>query len=142
MLETNNYHVKNLLNRLVRDEEICNRLINARDLLINGNDTDAIEWTIGAIESTILELGGSLPIYRVRGVMYHDTKEAQFTYTNEIFNSVDQAQEYIDDDSDLFAEGCAIDCEVDPELEGYLFDDLEIVRVATKEFPIEVLEIM
>jgi hypothetical protein len=74
--------------------------------------------------------------------MYHDTKEAQFTYTNEIFNSVDQAQEYIDDDSDLFAEGCAIDCEVDPELEGYLFDDLEIVRVATKEFPIEVLEIM
>jgi hypothetical protein len=142
MLETNNYHVKNLLNRLVRDEEICNRLMNARDLLINGTDTDAIEWTIGAIESTILELGGSLPIYRVRGVMYHDTKEVQFTYTNEIFNSVDLAQQFIDDDADLFAEGCAIDCEVDPELEGYLFDDLEIVRVKSELFPIEVLEVI
>jgi len=141
-METNSNHVKNLLHQLVRDEDICKRLTNARDLLINGNDTDAIEWAIGAIESTILELGGSLPIYRVRGVMYHDTKEAQFTYTNEIFNSVDQAQEYIDDDSDLFAEGCAIDCETDPELEGYLFDDLEIVRVETAEFPIKVLEIM
>jgi hypothetical protein len=142
MLETNNYHVKNLLNRLVRDEEICNRLINARDLLINGNDTDAIEWTIGAIESTILELGGSLPIYRVRAVMKHETKEDQFTYANWTFNSVDLAQEFIDDEADLFAEGCVIDTQTLSELEGYAVDDLEIVRVATKEFPIQVLEIM
>jgi hypothetical protein len=141
-METNSNHVKNLLNVLVRDEEICNRLINARDLLINGNDTDAIEWAIGAIESTIQELGGSLPIYRVRGVMYHDTKEVQFTYTNQIFNSVDLAQQFIDDDADLFAEGCAIDCETDPELEGYLFDDLEIVRIKNELFPIEILEVM
>jgi hypothetical protein len=141
-MTNNKDHVKNLLNDLVRDEEICNRLMNARDLLINGNDTDAIEWAIGAIESTILDLGGSLPIYRVRGVMYHDTKETQFTYTNEIFNSVDLAQQFIDDDADLFAEGCAIDCEVDPELEGYLFDDLEIVRIKNELFPIEILEVM
>jgi len=142
MLETNSYHVKNVLNRLIRDEEICNRLINARDLLINGNDTDAIEWTIGAIESTILELGGSLPIYRVRAVMKHETKEDQFTYSNWTFNSVDLAQEFIDDEADLFAEGCVIDTQTLSELEGYAVDDLEIVRVATKEFPVEVLEIM
>ena len=121
---------------------VIKRLIDARDLLINGNDFDAIEWTIGAIESSILDLGGSLPIYRVRGVMLHDSKDSQYTYTDQIFDSVDKAQQYIDDDADLFADSCALDTESDPTLEGYRFDDLEIVRVASAEFPIEILEIM
>lgn len=121
---------------------VIKRLIDARDLLINGNDFDAIEWTIGAIESSILDLGGTLPIYRVRGVMLHDSKDTAYTYTDQIFESVDKAQAWIDDESDEFTDGCTIDTESDPNLEGYRFDDLEIVRVASPEFPIQVLEVM
>jgi hypothetical protein len=74
--------------------------------------------------------------------MLHDIKDPEYTYTDQIFQSVDAAQEYIDDDADLFAEGCAIDTEIDPDLQGYRFDDLEIVRVASPKFPIEILEII
>ncbi len=121
---------------------IVKRLLDARNLLIDGNDMDAIEWAIGAIESSIQDLGGSLPIYRVRGVMLHDTKEPDYTYTDHIFQSVDAAQEWIDDESDLFCDACTIDTESDPTLEGYRFDDLEIVRIASIQFPIEILEVM
>tara|TARA_R110002126_G_scaffold228214_1_gene372685 strand:+ start:318 stop:830 length:513 start_codon:yes stop_codon:yes gene_type:complete len=122
---------------------VVKRLIDARDLLINGNDFDAIEWTIGAIESSILDLGGSLPIYRVRGVMLHDTKEPDYTYVDQIFESVDKGQDWIDGEfSDAFVDACTVDTEVDPTLEGYQFDDFEIVRVASPEFPIEVMEVM
>jgi len=121
---------------------VVKRLLDARDLLINGNDFDAIEWTIGAIESSILDLGGSLPIYRVRAVMLHDTKDPDYTYAAQHFYSISAAQEYIDEDTDLFADGCALDAEIDPTLEGYRFDDLEIVRVASLEFPIEIMEVM
>lgn len=82
------------------------------------------------------------PIYRVRAVMLHDTKDPEYTYTDEGFNSIDQAQQWIDEDSDLFCEGCTIDTEEDPTLEGYYFDDLEIVKVATSQFPIKVLEVI
>ena len=121
---------------------VIKRLIDARDLLINGTDSDALEFALGEIESAIQDLGGSLPIYRVRGVMLHDTKAPEYTYTEQIFESVDKAQEWIDGDSDLFCDGCTIDTESDPTLEGYQFDDLEIVRVASPEFPIEILEVI
>lgn len=121
---------------------VVKRLLDARDLLIDGTDSDALEFAIGEIESAIQDLGGSLPIYRVRGVMLHDTKDPEYTYVDEIFESVDKAQEWIDDESDGFADGCTIDTESDPTLEGYRFDDLEIVRVASAEFPIEILEVM
>lgn len=124
------------------NDQVIKRLIDARDLLINGTDSDALEFALGEIESAIQDLGGSLPIYRVRGVMLHDTKDPEYTYTEQIFESVDKAQEWIDGDSDLFCDGCTIDTESDPTLEGYQFDDLEIVRVASPEFPIEILEIM
>lgn len=125
------------------NDQVIKRLIDARDLLINGNDFDAIEWTIGAIESSILDLGGSLPIYRVRGVMLHDTKEPEYTYTVEVFDSVDKAQGWIDGDwSDGFVDSCNTDIEIEEDLEGYRFDDFEIVRIASIEFPIEVMEVM
>lgn len=117
-------------------------LLTARDLLINGTDGDDLQFAIGEIEVAIEELGGSLPIYRVRGVMLHDTKEPDYTYTDQIFKSVDAAQQWIDDESDLFCDACTIDTESDPTLEGYRFDDLEIVRVASAKFPIEVMEVM
>jgi hypothetical protein len=118
------------------------RLLDARNLLINGTDGDDLEFAIGEIEAAIQDLGGSLPIYRVRGVMLHDTKDPDYTYTDHIFQSVDAAQEWIDGDSDLFCDACTIDTESDPTLEGYRFDDLEIVRVASIQFPIEILEVM
>ncbi len=118
------------------------RLLDARNLLIDGTDGDDLQFAIGEIEAAIQDLGGSLPIYRVRGVMLHDTKDPDYTYTDHIFQSVDAAQEWIDGDSDLFCDACTIDTESDPTLEGYRFDDLEIVRVASIQFPIEILEVM
>jgi hypothetical protein len=55
---------------------------------------------------------------------------------------VDAAQQWIYDESDLFCDACTIDTESDPTLEGYRFDDLEIVRIASIEFPIEILEVI
>jgi hypothetical protein len=124
------------------NDQVIKRLIDARDLLINGTDGDDLEFAIGEIESAIKDLGGSLPIYRVRGVMLHDTKDPEYTYAAQHFYSVSKAQDYIDDDADLFADGCALDTEIDPLLEGYRFDDCEIVRVASVQFPVEVLEVM
>jgi hypothetical protein len=122
---------------------VVKRLLDARDLLINGTDSDALEFALGEIESAIQDLGGSLPIYRVRGVMLHDTKDPDYTYVDEIFKSVDTAQEWIEGEfSDAFVDACTVDTEVDPTLEGYMFDDFEIVRVASAEFPIEILEVM
>ena len=124
------------------NDKVIKRLLDARDLLIDGTDSDALEFALGEIESAIKDLGGSLPIYRVRGVMLHDTKEPEYTYAAQHFYSVNKAQEYIDDDTDLFADGCALDTEIDPLLEGYRFDDIEIVRVASQQFPVEILEVM
>lgn len=124
------------------NDQVIKRLLDARNLLIDGTDGDDLQFAIGEIEATIKDLGGSLPIYRVRGVMLHDTKEPDYTYTDHIFHSVDAAQQWIDDESDLFCDACTIDTESDPTLEGYRFDDLEIVRIASIEFPIEVMEIM
>jgi len=121
---------------------VIKRLLGARDLLINGTDGDDLEFAIGDIEAVIQDLGGSLPIYRVRGVMLHDTKDPEYTYVDQIFDSVNKALEYIDDDSDEFVDACGIDTESDPTLQGYRFDDLEIVQVATIEFPIEILEVI
>jgi len=126
----------------VMNDKVIKRLLDARDLLIDGTDGDALEFAIGEIESAIKDLGGSLPIYRVRGVMLHDTKDTEYTYAAQHFYSVSKAQEYIDDDADLFADGCALDTEIDPLLEGYRFDDIEIVRVASQQFPVEILEII
>lgn len=81
-------------------------------------------------------------IYRVRAVMLHDTKAPEYTYTDEIFTSVDQAQQWIDIDSDLFCEGCNIDTLIDPVLKDYYLADAEIVQVASASFPIEIKEIM
>ena len=122
---------------------VVKRLLDARDLLIAGTDSDALEFALGEIEAAIQDLGGSLPIYRVRGVMLHDTKEPDYTYVDEIFKSVDKGQDWIDGEfSDAFVDACTVDTEVDPTLEGYQFDDFEIVRVASPEFPIEVMEVM
>jgi hypothetical protein len=74
--------------------------------------------------------------------MLHDTKEPDYTYTDQIFKTVDAAQQWMDDESDLFCDGCTIDTESDPTLEGYRFDDLEIVRIASAQFPIEVMEVI
>jgi hypothetical protein len=126
----------------VMNDQVIKRLLDARNLLIDGTDGDDLQFAIGEIEATIKDLGGSLPIYRVRGVMLHDTKEPDYTYTDHIFQSVDAAQEWIDGESDLFCDACTIDTESDPTLEGYRFDDLEIVRVASIQFPIEILEVM
>jgi hypothetical protein len=124
------------------NDQVIKRLLDARNLLIDGTDGDDLQFAIGEIEATIKDLGGSLPIYRVRGVMLHDTKEPDYTYTDHIFQSVDAAQQWIDDESDLFCDACTIDTESDPTLEGYRFDDLEIVRIASIEFPIEILEVI
>ena len=118
------------------------RLLDARNLLIDGTDGDDLQFAIGEIEAAIQDLGGSLPIYRVRGVMLHDTKDTEYTYAAQHFYSVNKAQEYLDDDVDLFTDGCALDAETDPLLEGYRFDDVEIVRVASQQFPVEILEVI
>ena len=125
------------------NDQVIKRLLDARDLLIDGTDSDALEFALGEIESAIQDLGGSLPIYRVRGVMLHDTKDPDYTYVDQIFESVDKAQGWIDGEfSDAFVDACTVDTEVDPTLEGYMFDDFEIVRVASAEFPIEVMEVI
>jgi hypothetical protein len=129
------------------NDKVIKRLLDARNLLIDGTDGDDLEFAIGEIEAVIQDLGGSLPIYRVRAVMLHDTREVQYTYADEIFESVDAAQEWIDDEpddeaADLFSASCALDPKSDPTLQGYRFDDLEIVRVASTQFPVEILEII
>jgi hypothetical protein len=129
------------------NDQVIKRLLDARDLLMNGTDGDDLEFAIGEIESSIKDLGGSLPIYRVRAVMMHDTREVQYTYADQIFGSVDAAQEFIDDEpddeaADLFSASCALDPKLDPTLQGYRFDDLEIVRVASQQFPVEILEVI
>lgn len=122
---------------------VVKRLLDARNLLIEGTDGDDLQFAIGEIEVAIQDLGGSLPIYRVRGVMLHDTNEPDYTYVDQIFESVDKGQDWIDGEfSDAFVDACTVDTEVDPTLEGYQFDDFEIVRVASPEFPIEVMEVM
>jgi hypothetical protein len=121
---------------------VIKRLLDARNLLIDGTDGDDLQFAIGEIEVAIQDLGGRLPIYRVRGVMLHDTKQTEYTYAAQHFFSVSSAQEYIDDDVDLFTDGCALDAEIDPLLEGYRFDDVEIVRVASQQFPVEILEVI
>jgi hypothetical protein len=56
MLETNSYHVKNLLHRLVRDEEICNKLMKVIEILETPESSDEIFWCIGELESIVKDL--------------------------------------------------------------------------------------
>ena len=55
-METNSYHVKNILNRLVRDEEICNKLMKVIEILESPESSDEIAWCIGELESIVKDL--------------------------------------------------------------------------------------
>jgi hypothetical protein len=56
MLETNNYHVRNLLHRLVRDEEISNKLMKVIEILETPESSDEIAWCIGELETIVKDL--------------------------------------------------------------------------------------
>jgi hypothetical protein len=56
MLETNSYHVRNLLHRLVRDEEISNKLMKVIEILETPESSDEIAYCIGELESIVKDL--------------------------------------------------------------------------------------
>jgi hypothetical protein len=56
VLETNSYHVRNLLHRLVRDEEICNKLMKVIEILETPESSDEIAWCIGELETIVKDL--------------------------------------------------------------------------------------
>jgi len=56
MLETNSYHVRNLLHRLVRDEEICIKLMKVIEILESPESSDEIAWCIGELETIVKDL--------------------------------------------------------------------------------------
>jgi hypothetical protein len=56
MLETNSYHVRNLLHRLVRDEEISNKLMKVIEILETPESSDEIAWCIGELETIVKDL--------------------------------------------------------------------------------------
>jgi hypothetical protein len=55
-METNSYHVKNLLHRLVRDEDICNKLMKVIEILESPESSDEIQWCIGELETIVKDL--------------------------------------------------------------------------------------
>jgi hypothetical protein len=55
-METNNYHVKNLLHRLVRDEDISNKLMKVIEILESPESSDEIQWCIGELETIVKDL--------------------------------------------------------------------------------------
>ena len=56
MLETNSYHVRNLLHRLVRDEEISNKLMKVIEILETPESSEEIAWCIGELETIVKDL--------------------------------------------------------------------------------------
>lgn len=55
-METNNQHIKDLLNGLVRDEEICNKLMKVIKVLESPESSDEIYWCIGELETIVKDL--------------------------------------------------------------------------------------
>jgi hypothetical protein len=55
-METNSYHVKNILNRLVRDEEISKKLMKVIEILETPESSDEIAWCIGELETIVKDL--------------------------------------------------------------------------------------
>jgi hypothetical protein len=56
LMETNNQHIKDLLNGLVRDEEICNKLMKVIKVLESPESSDEIYWCIGELETIVKDL--------------------------------------------------------------------------------------
>ena len=55
-METNTLHIKNLLNGLVRDEEISIKLMKVIKVLNSPESSDEIFWCIGELESIVKDL--------------------------------------------------------------------------------------
>jgi hypothetical protein len=55
-MKSNTLHIKNLLNGLVRDEEICIKLMKVIEILESPESNDEIYWCIGELESIVKDL--------------------------------------------------------------------------------------
>lgn len=55
-MKSNALHIKNLLNGLIRDEEICNKLMKVIEILETPESSDEIYWCIGELETIVKDL--------------------------------------------------------------------------------------
>jgi hypothetical protein len=73
--------------------------------------------------------------YGIRAIFTCEGKENRFTYyAEQIFNSEEEALEAINDNyGEELSQAATIDCEIESDLVGYLYEDLEPYTIEKEE---------